>query len=264
MKDQILRYLPEDHPWKDQISWFDTIDSTNTRAKAMALAGAPHGSVLIADRQTSGRGRLGRTFLSPGGCGIYMSAILRYACPPIELMHLTCAVGTAMCDAVACAAGVRPGIKWINDLVIGKKKLAGILVELVTVPGEVCAIVGIGINCCQKAEDFDPAIRDTACSLLSATGKMPDRAALAANMVVALRRMDETLFTGKAAMLDAYRRGCVTLGQEISLVRGDEVRHGTAVDMDDEGALLVHFCDGHTETVNSGEVSVRGMYGYIS
>lgn len=264
MKEQILRYLPADHPWKDRISWFDTVDSTNTRAKAMALAGAPHGSVLIADRQTAGRGRLGRTFLSPGGSGIYMSVILRYACPPMELMHLTCAVGTAMCGAVERAAGIQPEIKWINDLVIGKKKLAGILVELVTVPGEVCAIVGIGINCCQKPEDLDPAIRDTACSLLSATGKMPDRAALAAAMMEALREMDENLFTAKAAMLDAYRERCVTLGKEISLVRGEEVRHGIAVGMDDDGALVVRFPDGHLETVNSGEVSVRGMYGYIS
>ena len=263
MKENILRYLPEDHLWRDRISWFDTIDSTNARAKAMALAGAPHGSVRIADRQTSGRGRLGRAFLSPGGCGIYMSVILRYTCPPMELMHLTCAVGTAMCDAVTCAAGVCPGIKWINDLVIGKKKLAGILVELVTVPGEICAIVGIGINCCQKPEDFDPVIRDTACSLLSATGELPDRAALAAAMVEALQKMDETLFTGKAAMLDAYRERCVTLGREISLIRGDEIRWGTAVGMDDDGALLVRFSDGHTETVNSGEVSVRGMYGYV-
>ena len=83
-------------------------------------------------------------------------------------------------------------------------------------------------------------------------------------MMDALYRMDQQLLTGKAAILDAYRRDCITIGQEVSLLRvGEEIRHGRAVDMDDEGALIVEFADGHAETVNSGEVSVRGMYGYL-
>ena len=95
MKEHILHDLPGDHPWQNQIYWFDSIDSTNTRAKQMAADGAPHGTVLIADHQTGGRGRLGRTFQSPSGMGIYMSVILRPQCRPEHLMHLTCAAAVA-------------------------------------------------------------------------------------------------------------------------------------------------------------------------
>ena len=96
------------------------------------------------------------------------------------------------------------------------------------------------------------------------TGKDIDRAKVAAAMMQALYRMDQNLLTGKAEMLDRYRKDCITIGQEISLLRvGEAVRHGKAVGMDDEGALLVQFTDGTLEAVNSGEVSVRGMYGYL-
>ena len=125
-------------------------------------------------------------------------------------------------------------------------------------------IIGIGINCCQKEEDFAPDIRGIAASLSMVTEKEIDRARVAAAMMDSLYKMDAILLTGKSDILDRYRQNCITIGQEISLLRaGEEVRHGKAVDMDDEGALLVAFPDGHTETVNSGEVSVRGMYGYL-
>ena len=93
MKHEILSYLPPDHPWANRIHYFDTTDSTNTQAKKMAAAGAPHGTVLIAGHQTGGRGRMGRSFHSPAGLGIYLSVILRPNCDPQDLMHLTCATG---------------------------------------------------------------------------------------------------------------------------------------------------------------------------
>lgn len=263
MKEQILTYLPTDSAWQENLIWFDSVDSTNTRAKAMAILGVPHGTVLIADHQTLGRGRSGRSFQSPAGKGIYMSVILRQRCPMEQLMHLTCAAAVAMCDAVEAAAGIRPGIKWTNDLVCGNRKVAGILTELVTTPGETAAIVGIGINCCQTQADFDPEIRSFAGSLSMATGAGVDRARLAAAMITALEKMDEKLLTDKENILSRYRADCITVGSDVSLVRGDEVRHGHAFGVDDDGALLVGFPDGHTEAVNSGEVSIRGMYGYV-
>ena len=263
MKNEILKLLPE-HPWRDQLLWFDTIGSTNTHAKELAARGAAHGTVLMADRQTGGRGRMGRTFQSPGGCGVYMSVILRPQCQPQELMHLTCATAVAACDAVEQAVGLRPGIKWTNDLVYGSKKLAGILTELVVLPEQCCAVVGIGINCCQAAGDFPEEIRNIAGSLAMVTGKPVSRARVAAALIEALYQMDKTLLTGKEVMLDRYRRDCITLGKDISILRADEVRYGQAVSVDDDGALVVRFADGHTEAVSSGEVSVRGMYGYIS
>lgn len=265
MKNEIQTFLPADHPWKDRIIWFDTVDSTNTQAKALALRGAPHGTVLIAGHQTGGRGRLGRSFHSPAGSGIYMSVLLRPECPPAELMHLTCAAAVAACDAVEAAAGIRPGIKWTNDLVYGKRKLAGILTELGMDPkGNIShAIVGIGINCTQQPTDFPEDIRDMAGSLASATGKDIIPAKVAAALLEALERTDRELLTGKSAMLNRYRRDCVTLGQRISLLRGEEVRYGTALDIDDQGALVVRFDGGTAEAVSSGEVSIRGMYGYL-
>ena len=130
MKNKIIEHLPDNHPWQKQIFWFDVIDSTNNYAKALAMEGVPHGTVIIADRQTGGRGRLGRSFHSPGGTGIYMSIILRYPGSAEKLMHLTCATGTAMCDAVEEVLTFRPGIKWINDLVVENRKLGGILTEM--------------------------------------------------------------------------------------------------------------------------------------
>ena len=243
--------------------WFDSVDSTNTRAKTLAILGMPHGTVLVADNQTAGRGRMGRSFHSPAGMGIYMSVILRPNCKQEDLMHLTCAAAVAMCDAVEKAAGFRPGIKWTNDLVHNKRKLAGILTELVTIPDQTAVILGIGINCCQQINDFAPEIQSFAGSLVMATENEIDRAKVAAEMILALKKMDETFLTDKDSVLARYREDCITIGKDIFLVRGDDLHYGHAFGIDDNGALLVGFPDGHTEAVNSGEVSIRGMYGYI-
>ena len=188
MKEKILKHLQEDFPWP--VYWFDSIDSTNTAAKEMAKQGAPHGTVLIADRQTGGRGRMGRSFQSPGGVGVYLSVLLRLKCPAEQLMHLTCATAVAACDAVEQAVGLRPGIKWTNDLVCGSRKIAGILTELLYVGDEICAVVGIGINCCQDVTDFSEEIRWFAGSLAMATGKTVNRAQVAASLIQALQEMD--------------------------------------------------------------------------
>lgn len=264
MEQEIRAALSPDYPWADRFHYFDTIDSTNSFLKRQALLGAPHGTVAVADCQTGGKGRLGRSFQSPGGVGIYLSMLLRPECPAEQLMHLTCAVGVAMCDAVEASAGFRPGIKWTNDLVWEKRKLSGILVELMNdSQGQLCVIIGIGVNCCQDTEDFPEELRDRAGSLAMVTGKAIDRPRVAAAMMEALAEMDRNLLTGKEAILARYRRDCVTLGQHISVVRGEEIRHGTALDIGENGDLTVCFDDGHTEAVSSGEVSIRGMYGYV-
>ena len=159
------------------------------------------------------------------------------------------------------AAGFRPGIKWTNDLVCGNRKLAGILTELGLSPAGLVdwAVIGVGINCLQKTEDFDPAIRSFAGSV--SMFAPCDRGKLAAAMIRSLWGMD---LSDQAAIMERYRRDCVTLGREISLLRADGApRHGRAVDIDADGALIVEFALGVRETVNSGEVSTRGMYGYV-
>ena len=263
MRQEIIHNLRESCPWQDSLLYFESIDSTNTHAKELAFQGAPHGTVLIADHQTGGRGRRGRSFHSPAGSGIYMSVILRPKCPAAELMHLTCAAAVALCDAVETSCGFRPGIKWTNDLVYGQRKLAGILTELgFDARGNVdWAIVGMGINCTQEASQFPEEIRSMAGSLTSVSGKTIDRAKVAAAMMDALYRMD---LSRKEQILTQYRADCVTLGKEVSVVRADGmVHHCTALDIDREGALIVRHSDGHLETVSSGEVSIRSMYGYL-
>ena len=207
---------------------------------------------------------MGRTFQSPEGKGVYLSVILRPGCRPEELMHLTCAAGVAMADAVEAVSGIRPGLKWINDLVIGTKKLGGILVEMSVEKGLVdYAVVGIGINCLQNQEDFHPDIRDMATSLCLASGKTIPPEQLAAAMVTELWKMNRVLLSEKERLMKSYKAGCITLGREIQVLRLDSVRPGKAVDLDAEGGLVVEYPDGTKEVVASGEVSVRGMYGYI-
>lgn len=247
-----------------QIHRFEVIDSTNTYAKQLAREGACAGTAILADRQTGGRGRLGRSFHSPAGSGIYLSVILRPECEPARLMHLTCAVGTAVCDAVEECTGFRPGIKWTNDLVSGRRKLGGILTELGFENGRVSyAVAGIGLNCTQTVDDFPPEIRDIAASLEAVTGNKVDVKALENALISHIRAMGQTLLTAKESWMDRYRRDCITLGQEISVVRGNEIRHGTAISIDDDGGLTVLYQDGTIQTVTSGEVSIRGMYGYV-
>ena len=261
MKHDILSHLPGDFPW--QVHWFDTIDSTNDRAKAIADQGAPHGTVLIAGHQTKGRGRMGRTFCSPKGQGLYLSVILRPDQRAHELMHLTCGVGVAVCDAIETVTGYRPGIKWINDLVADGKKLGGILTELSVDPksGTVrYAIIGIGINCSQKQADFPAEIQDIAISLESVTGQKAESTALAAAIIQSLYKMNPA---AKEESLAAYKKDCITLGKEIVVLQNEEKRYGTAIGIDKDGSLLVTFRDGTTQAVNSGEVSIRGMYGYV-
>ena len=258
MKQRLLSVLPKDFPWADTIIYLDSVDSTNTYAKALAQSGAPQGTAVIAGMQTGGRGRMGRSFSSPAGMGVYLSLILRPNCKPEDLMHLTCCVGVAMCNAVEKAAGIRPQIKWINDLIVNRRKLGGILTELsVGADGYVeYAIVGIGINCCQQKSDFPPELQTIATSL-KRLGKCVQPAELAGAMLEALFDMD---ITAKTEIMQHYKANCLTLGQEVMILRGDEKRYGKAIDLDADGGLVVTFDDGHTESVSSGEASVRGLY----
>lgn len=266
MKNQILSMLAPGHPWGEFVQHHETLDSTNTLAKSLALQGAPHGTVIIAGQQTGGRGRMGRSFHSPAGSGLYLSAILRPDCGAGELMHLTCAVAVAVCDAVEEVTGLRTGIKWINDLVCGNRKVAGILTELVLHPGTAsvdAAIIGIGINCRQQEADFPPELRYIAGSLSIAAGKDVAPAAIAAAVIARLCDMSEDLIRQKDAIMDRYRSQCITIGKDVAIHRCDTVRHGHAVDIDNDGGLLVEFPDGTAESISSGEASVRGMYGYV-
>ena len=264
---EIRRFLGEPMVLGRALHCFDTIDSTNTYAKKLALSGAADGTVVIAESQTAGRGRMGRSFQSPRDKGIYLSVLLRPDLPPQRLLPVTAMAGVAVCDAVEKVCGVRPGLKWPNDPVLGNRKLCGILTEL-SLEGETgrvqYLVLGIGINVCQSAEDFSPDVAAIATSLTAQLGHPVSRPQLTAALIGELERLYLTLLTGDLTeYLAAYRRDCVNLGKTVQLLNGEDREVVTAVDIDGEFGLVVRTAEGAEKTVRSGEVSVRGMYGYV-
>lgn len=260
MKERILNHLLH-HPWTELIQVHEVLDSTNTYAKVLARQGAPEGTVVIAQSQTGGRGRLGRSFHSPKDSGLYLSLILRPNCPASALMHLTCAAAVATCDAVEQTCGLRPGIKWINDLVMDGKKLGGILTELIfdgngTVSA---AVIGVGINC--RAVVFPEELQSLACSL-SQFAAEADPGLLAANLIQSLSGMNQQLFSHRDLIMECYRQNCVTLGKQIRVLSPSSVETGVAESLNNDGSLTVRLENGQQKTVNSGEVSVRGLWDY--
>ena len=265
MKARIANCLPSNHPWKEQVLVFDSLPSTNTHAIALAKAGAPEGTVVIARHQTAGRGRMGRSFLSPLDSGLYMSLILRPHCPAQQLMHLTCAAAVAACDAIEALTGTRPGIKWINDLVLENRKLAGILTELgFTGDGLVSyAVVGMGINLHHTPGQLPPELESMVCSLQSATGQAPELPQLAGAMICSMEKMNQQLFSCRREIMERYKADCITLGREVKIISPQGTRQGKALDLDQDGALTVLLPDGSKENISSGEVSIRGLWDYV-
>lgn len=249
-----------------QLICLEEVDSTNTYAKRLAAEGAADGTVVLAAHQTAGRGRMDRSFQSPRDKGIYLTALLRPSLPPERLLPVTALAGVAVCDAVEEVCGLRPGLKWPNDPVLHGKKLCGILTELTMDPdtGGLALVLGIGLNVEQTASDFSPEVAETATSLAMELGEPVSLSAVAAALIRALDRLYATLRGGDlAAYLAAYRRDCVNLGKTVQLIASDGSRETVeAVDVDAQFGLVVRSADGGERTIRSGEVSVRGMYGY--
>ena len=231
----------------------DTVDSTNTECKRQAMAGAPDGLVVISEEQTGGRGRLGRTFQSPKGRGLYVSALLRPQLPPAEVTDFTAWVAVAVCDGIEAACG-------------NGKKVCGILTEM-GLESESNAlqylIPGIGINANHAPEDFSEDVRPMATSLAQELGHPVRRSELAVQVIQALDRMYAAFPQGKQEYLDKYRAACLTPGNQVQLITPVSRREAKALAIDDEFHLVVEYPDGSREALSAGEVSVRGMYGYV-
>ena len=244
----------------------DTVDSTNTECKRQAMAGAPDGLVVISEEQTGGRGRLGRTFQSPKGCGLYLSALLRPKLEPAQVTDFTAWVAVAVCDGIEAACGVRPKIKWTNDIILGGRKLVGILTEM-GLESESNAleylVPGIGINANHRPEDFTPEIRDMATSLAMELGRPVRRTELAIELIRALDRMYAGFPENKGEYLAKYRADCITPGNQVQLITPVSRQEAYALEVDDQFRLVVELPDGTRKALSAGEVSVRGMYGYV-
>lgn len=243
----------------------DTIDSTNTQARRMLDTGCGNGTVIIAAQQTGGRGRRGRHWVSEEGCGLWMTAVIRPFMKLDEMQKLTLLAGLAVCRAVEQAAGgVKPVIKWPNDIIMMGRKLCGILCESATDShGERWAIIGIGVNTKAPQSGYEEA-SDVAISLEQAAGIQISRMELAAailnNMEILL---DSWQAGGFSAIAAGYREYMLPLGSEIVIIDGDKRRQGVIDGLDDEGGLLVRLGSGEVERIISGEISVRGVAGYV-
>lgn len=242
----------------------DTVDSTNNELKRRADT-APDGLAVLAQEQTGGRGRLGRSFVSPAGKGLYLSVLLRPQCVLADAGMLTAWTAVAVCRELERCCGVRAGIKWPNDIVLEDRKLCGILTEL-ELEAETAAlrhvIVGVGINVSQDAADFGPEVAPVAISLAQALGQAPRRSQLAAEVLSALDDLYRAFPAQKADYLARYRALCVTAGRAVRVLRPGQVRTGTAEAVNEDFALLVRWDNGEQEALSSGEVSVRGLLGY--
>ena len=257
-KEAILEHLTVVCP---RLDCFEMIDSTNSFLKREAVDGAPHGSTAVANCQSAGRGRLGRTFQSPADRGIYLSVLLRPNLPGDALLCATGMAAVAVSRAVERTSGAQVGIKWTNDLILNGKKLAGILAETVVIGDEIALVIGVGVNVHHRREDFEGEVADIATSL-AMEGLAADRAALAAAMIEELYALGNALGGDVGEYLAQYRERCVTLGREVRLVWSEEQKRALALDIDEKFGLVVRCEDGALTTVRTGEVSVRGLYGY--
>lgn len=242
------------------IYFYEETDTTNNRARELALEGAPEGTLVVAEKQTAGRGRRGKVWESPLGTGIWMSLVLRPQIMPAEASVLTLLCGLATAEAIEAETGLSAGIKWPNDILINGKKAVGILTEMDCEMSEVHFVIpGIGINV--NTASFPPEIADIATSLYLECGKTVSRRRLVHKVLERLEEHYETfLRTGSfAAMLEDYRKHCITLGKEVHVL-GREPFFAEALDITPEGELLVRRADnGKEEVVFSGEVSIRGV-----
>lgn len=242
------------------IYFYEETDTTNNRARELALEGAPEGTLVVAEKQTAGRGRRGKVWESPLGTGIWMSLVLRPQIMPAGASVLTLLCGLATAEAIEVETGLSVGIKWPNDILINGKKAVGILTEMDCEMSQVHFVIpGIGINV--NTTSFPPEIADIATSLYLECGKTVSRRRLVHKVLERLEEHYETfLRTGSfTAMLEDYRKHCITLGKEVH-VMGREPFFAEALDITPEGELLVRRADnGKEEVVFSGEVSIRGV-----
>ncbi len=238
------------------MEYYDELPSTNLQAKEM-LGSLSEGTVILAESQTQGRGRLGRNWFSPPGIGIWMSLVLSPKLPPVELPKLTLVAAVALSRAIFEVLGVRPLVKWPNDLYLNGRKISGILTELVGEMGRLeYLILGVGINANQKLEDFPEELRDKAGSLAMICGKQIDRKVLLRRY---LELMEEEYFRalqeGFAQALKYCRKYTFTLGRKVVVNGGVKTLSGTAVGIAEDGSLILEQ-NGKEFKVITGDVNL--------
>ncbi len=250
------------------ICYQEKVDSTNNFAKKLANDGCKDGLLVVAEEQGSGKGRLSRGWISPYAKGIWFSVVLKPPFLPQEASKCTLLAAVAVVKAVNNVKGLKAAIKWPNDILLNGRKLVGILTEMNAEFGHInYVVIGIGINTHASGSDYPPEVRDLAISVADAA-KSPFRrveilAAVLKNMEELYERAIEQ---GFVSVLDEWRKYSCTLGEKVKVIAPERTYLGTAVDIDNDGLLLVKTNDGHLEKVVAGDVSIRpaktarGMY----
>ncbi len=257
--------------WAGQpLYYYESLDSTNLQAKRLAEGGAPHGALVVADRQTAGRGRRGRSWSSPAGSNLYFTILLRPRISPNKASMLTLVMALAVAEGIsqACAGsggGQKPGIKWPNDIVLDGRKVCGILTEMslsVEQDSIQYVVIGAGINVAKQ--DFPEEMRDRAVSLEEIYDPVSRSRLLAA--VLDSFEKDYEEFVGAeslAPLRDRYEVLLLNRGRKVRVLDPKGEFEGTARGIRDTGELLVELPEGEIREIYAGEVSVRGIYGYV-
>jgi BirA family biotin operon repressor/biotin-[acetyl-CoA-carboxylase] ligase len=257
--DDLLARLGRTKVVGRDIQVFEQTTSTNDVVEKLARDGVKEGVVVFAESQTKGRGRLGRVWQSPTRKGLWFSLLLRPKLRPQETTQLTVIAATALRRAVKTVTNLNADIKWPNDLLIGGKKVAGILTELSAELDRVrYIIIGIGVDVNQAAGEFPEELRKIATSLKIEAGEEVCRAELATEILRELDRDYARIGAGKfPEVADEWEAACVTMGKNVTVHTGDRKFRGRAESLDDDGALLVRTEHGHLERVIGGDVTLE-------
>lgn len=245
------------------ICYEESVVSSNEVLKKLAEQGAADGTVCVAEEQTGGKGRLRRGWFSPKGKGLWFSVLLKPTFLPQEAPKMTLLAAVAVVRAIREVCGVEAQIKWPNDVLLDGKKLVGILTEMSAEFGHINYLVcGTGINVCVPKEMVPEDLRASAVSIADVTGGKVDRVALLAKVLDYMELYyDEACKNGFGAIFDQWRKYSITLGKQVKVIAPDKTYVGTAMDIDDTGALQVRKEDGTVETVLAGDVSIRPAQG---
>lgn len=246
------------------VLYFPETDSTNTRAKHFGDEGASHGTLVVAEKQTGGKGRRGRSWESPAGSSVYMSILLRPEIQPNQAPMLTLVMAQSVAEAICTVTGQRAWIKWPNDIVVNGKKVCGILTEMSTeIQWINHVVIGVGINV--NTESFPEELAKTATSLYLENGKRWRRAPLIAEVMKQFERYYDLFIQAGdlSGILNEYNSLLVNQGREVRVLEPGHEYNGHAVGINETGELLIRTTDGQIRKVYAGEVSVRGIYGYV-
>lgn len=241
-----------------RLHYEETVDSTNRVAVELAQGGAPEGTVVLADHQTAGRGRLQRSWQSPPGCNLYFSVILRPAIPPHDASQVTLVAGVAVAEALSAVCPERVRIKWPNDLLIGGRKVCGILTETRMAAGGIDSIiVGVGLNVNIQRADFNPAHRETATSLREETGRDHSREDLLFLLCERFEQWYEIfLHDGFEPVREGWLARVEMAGKRLRVLFREEVQEGTFAGIDRDGALLIADEQGAVRRVTAGDATI--------